>query len=59
MIVDGRLPPAIGAELICSEGEPADHNDHPLLPYRGLLGEFQDWRPDWNVAREVHLERDH
>src|SRR6478752_7354146 len=42
MIVDRRLAPEVGARLIGVEGRPADDNNHPLLPFAGLLSEFQD-----------------
>jgi hypothetical protein len=55
-LVLSAAAPEVGARLIGAEGPLADDNNHPLLPFAGLLSEFVDWRSDWGGPPEVYLD---
>lgn len=57
LIVDQKLAPEVGGQLIWFEG--FNKLDYPdtLQPLVGWVSEWDDWTEDWNVPRDVFSDR--
>ena len=57
LIVDGDLAPEVGGRLIWFDGWIELDYPDALQPLVGWVSEWEDWRDDWGVPRDVFRDR--